>query len=88
MTRHRGAGPGQSKLAGTTKPPQSKPPAGDPPVPKLPPRGQSFGPGKKPLPAQPIQRENASTNLRIGSTTGGRKRRKHRKTHRKTRRGY
>ena len=88
MTRHRGAGTGQSKLAGTTKPPQSKPPAGDPPVPTTLTREKTFGPGKKPPPAQPIQRENASTNLRIGSTKGGRKRRKHRKTHRKTRRGY
>ena len=87
MTRHRGAGSGQSKPADTTKPPQPKPAPGNPPVPTLP-RGQTFGPGKRPLPPPPIQREKASTELRLGSTKGGRKRRKHRKTHRKTRRGY
>jgi len=81
----RGGGGASSKP--TTKPEQPKPAPGNPPVPKLP-REQSFGPGKKPPPAGPIKRENASTKLRIGSTEGGRKRRKHRKTHRKTRRGY
>jgi hypothetical protein len=88
MTR-RGGGGASSKPS--TKPEQPKTAPGNPPVPPVPTltRGQTFGPGKRPTPAGPIKRENASTKLRIGYTEGGRKRRKtHRKTHRKTRRGY
>ena len=92
MTR-RGGGGASSKPAGTTKPEQSKHAAGDPPVPPVPtlPREQTFGPGTKPPPAQPIKRENASTNLKLSTNPGGGRRRrthKHRKSHRKTRRGY
>jgi len=74
----------------SSKPEQPKPAPGNPPVPTLP-RGESFGPGKKPPPAQPIKRENASTNLKLSTNPGGGRRRrthKHRKSHRKTRRGY
>ena len=86
MTR-RGGGGASSKPEGTTKPPQPKPAPGNPPVPTLP-RGQSFGPGKKPSgPPVELSFGPGKPGAVLGKT-GGRKRRKHRKTHRKTRRGY
>ena len=85
MTR-RGGGGASSKLS--TKPEQSKPAAGDPPVPKLP-REQTFGPGKKKPSGPPVELSfGPGKPGAVPGKTGGRKRRKHRKTHRKTHRGY
>jgi len=54
MTRHRGAGTGQSKPAGTTKPDEKKSTTGNPPEPELP-RGDTFGPGKRALSGPPVE---------------------------------
>lgn len=80
----RGGGGASSKP--TTKPEQPKPAPGNPPVPKLP-RGETFGPGKKPS-GPPVELSfGPGKPGAVPGKTGGRKHRKHRKTHRKTRRG-
>lgn len=84
MTR-RGGGGASSKPA--TKPEQPKPAPGDPPVPTLP-RGQTFGPGKKPSgPPVELSFGPGKTGAVPGKTAGRRKTHR-RKSHRKTRRRY
>lgn len=84
MTR-RGGGGASSKPA--TKPEQPKPAPGDPPVPTLP-RGQTFGPGKKPS-GPPVEMSfGPGKPGAVPGKTAGRRKTHRRKSRRKTRRRY